>query len=1033
MSKLVKTYVVDTKSHRRRKSKDVDGLPYTWGEEEDGWHSARLPRGGAMNPIHDASATSLPKSAVLFHQSSSSHSALPVHSSGHPSHQSLASGASATAHKDASKERSPKGGPATDSGKAASTTTLAKSTTPSQRSSSSHSAMPVHSPRHSSHRSVSSGVSSKARISGSKEHSAKEGHATEPGKDTSTHILAKSTTPSHRSSSSHSALPGRSRRHPSRRSLATAAYSRAHMRSSGEHAATGVEGNRPEENHLANFEMDGKDQRRSSCTPAKPSDTSKPAATAASPTSTVSASVTSPESRKTPSAEKETTSNLGLTPLASWISGKLKKRKPKKSPPSRQAACIVLATVLLVLAVAVAVAVYYRYSPLSGGQRFGADDHGVCASADCKLHASFFRRRLDTRIDPCADFDAYVCSLWSPSSGLARDLVEEMALSWTLKAAWLLTKETSGGRHDANGSYAHDQDEALSAGRRAAAAFVQKCIAQKDDDADSLRMVRRFAASIGIPWPYDESATRHSAHPFAVLVKLDGLWGLELWSQTVVLKNNGGKANPPMLVIRKTGMAAAWLDFVDLLDKNGGRRAYYKEIQRLYGLPVPSEATMTAHLVLERAVLTTLAASVNETGREAVYTTVARLESLFSNLNGYPLSRTILSVFKSSGIVAQSGVYITDRHFLAATDWLLGKYSRRQLLEHIAWWFAQICVVMASRKARMLVMSSEDGSRMLKTSRCLETAAAWFGPALYYMSDAEDFAAERREGVDRFLRGLTAQTQRALAATTWVDEHTRRVMEQRLRDLRVVAWMEQLESSGGPPQDQSWGSFSNYWYDPKKEFLENWIAAAGHRLREKGAAGLLREEKYWLASPYQGVLYAYLTNLVKVSHAALSGPLFYAQKEAGVLRAASFGGLATAFLDAALRMFDLRGIRLEGGQPRSWMSPFAEQQLYKRLRCSSVNGENLLQVASLRVAWDAYKNDSGDLMSGEQLGILDWSGRLQLYTPDQIFFLTYCLRFCNTGINCGAAVRSLPYFGTAFGCGKRLTDEDEKNQCRFFP
>ncbi|KAK8778247.1 hypothetical protein V5799_020409 [Amblyomma americanum] len=915
----------------------------------------------------------------------------------------------------------------------ASATSLPKSTVPPHQSSSSHSALPVHSSGHPSHQSLASGASATSHTDGSKERSPKGGQATESGKDTSTHILAKSTTPSHRSSSSHSALPGRSRRHPSRRSLATAAYSRAHVRSSGEHAATGVEGNRPEENHLANFEMDGKDQRRSSCTPAKPPDTSRPAATAASPTSTVSASVTSPEFRKSPSAEKKTTSNLGLTPLASWISGKLKKRKPKKSPPSRQAACIVLATVLLVLAVAVAVAAYYRYSPLSGGQRFGADDHGVCASADCKLHASFFRRRLDTRIDPCADFDAYVCSLWSPASGLARDLVEEMALSWTLKAAWFLTKEISGGRYDANGSFAHDQDEAVSTGRRAAAAFVQKCIAQKDDDADSLRMVRRFAASIGIPWPYDESATRHSAHPFAVLVKLDVLWGLELWSQTVVLKNNGGKANPPMLVIRKTGMAAAWLDFVGLLDKNGGRRAYYKEIQKLYGLPMPSEATMTAHLVLERAVLTTLAASVNETGREAVYTTVARLESLFSNLNGYPLSRTILSVFKSSGIVAQSGVYITDRHFLAATDWLLGKFSRRQLLEHIAWWFAQICVVMASRKARVLVTSSEDGSRMLKTSRCLETAAAWFGPALYYMSDAEDFAAERREGVDRFLRGLTAQTQRALAATTWVDEHTRRVMEQRLRDLRVVAWMEQLESSGGPPQDQSWGSFSNYWYDPKKEFLENWITAAGHRLREKGAAGLLREEKYWLASPYQGVLYAYLTNLVEVSHAALAGPLFYAQKEAGVLRAASFGGLATAFLDAALRMFDLRGIRIEGGQPRSWMSPFAEQQLYKRLRCSSVNGENLLQVASLRVAWDAYKNDSGALTSGEQLGILDWSGRLQLYTPDQIFFLTYCLRFCNTGINCGAAVRSLPYFGTAFGCGKRLTDEDEKKQCRFFP
>ncbi|KAK8772833.1 hypothetical protein V5799_012635 [Amblyomma americanum] len=116
-------------------------------------------------------------------------------------------------------------------------------------------------------------------------------------------------------------------------------------------------------------------------------------------------------------------------------------------------------------------------------------------------------------------------------------------------------------------------------------------------------------------------------------------------------------------------------------------------------------------------------------------------------------------------------------------------------------------------------MSNEDGSRMLKTSRCLEAAAAWFGPALYYMSDAGDFAAERRKGVDKILRGLTSQTQWALAATKLVDELTRRVMEQRLRDLSVVAWMEQLESSGCPPQDQRWGSFSNYWYDPKKHSL----------------------------------------------------------------------------------------------------------------------------------------------------------------------------------------------------------------------
>ncbi|KAK8781201.1 hypothetical protein V5799_017458, partial [Amblyomma americanum] len=230
----------------------------------------------------------------------------------------------------------------------------------------------------------------------------------------------------------------------------------------------------------------------------------------------------------------------------------------------------------------------------------------------------------------------------------------------------------------------------------------------------------------------------------------------------------------------------------------------------------PKKSTIARHLSIERVVLATLSTGVNETGRAAVHTTVARLEPLFKKLNGYPLPKAILSAFNASGIHAHSRVYISSRGYLVSADWLLGKFGRQQLREHIAWSFALICAVMASRKARVLIAGDGKGSEVLKTARCIDLTRAWFGPALYYATDMEYFTTEKRRAVNSFLHALTLQMLRPLTAMTWIDERTRRIMERKLRDLRVLAWLEQLQSRAAPWLDQSSGDFSNFWIDPKK-------------------------------------------------------------------------------------------------------------------------------------------------------------------------------------------------------------------------
>ncbi|XP_075527605.1 uncharacterized protein LOC142559819 [Dermacentor variabilis] len=318
----------------------------------------------------------------------------------------------------------------------------------------------------------------------------------------------------------------------------------------------------------------------------------------------------------------------------------------------------------------------------------------------------------------------------------------------------------------------------------------------------------------------------------------------------------------------------------------------------------------------------------------------------------------------------------------------------------------------------------ESGS--LKKANCFDLAAAWFGPTLYG-SVAHVTAADERRAVDDFLRALLGDVRRAVGATSWTDETTRRAMVRRLGEMSVVTSQE--------PEEASSGALSEVWSSSAKEFIDILTAPTTKRISEGGEAWRFYEGEGRLVNPYRGLLYRYLSNTLTVTHAATASPLFYADYSGGgVLSAASFGGLATAFLEAALRMFDKRGIRIDEGEAMAWMSPRAERQLYRRFQCSSVIGENMLQVASLRVAWEAYKNawSRGDSSTVEALDILDSYGNALRYTSHQLFFLTYCRRFCSTGTGCNSAVRSLPDLGSVFGCAKRHAEEDDLSQCRFF-
>ncbi|XP_070381974.1 uncharacterized protein [Dermacentor albipictus] len=535
---------------------------------------------------------------------------------------------------------------------------------------------------------------------------------------------------------------------------------------------------------------------------------SKPAvATSVSTTSAPPAVYTSQYPEEGESPGRGTPSSSPLVTAASTVSSLLQTQRvrlQRRRWPAASSRALALLALSVGVACALAVVYYfYRSAPSGALQGRGALATRACVTAGCREHASFFRRNLNTRRDPCVDLDGYVCSLWSPSSPMASDLAGQMTLTWALRATESLTQDATSEALDAGG--------ALGAQHKVVSAFLHKCIAQKDDDPRSLNSVRKFAADLGIPWPYDANhPSERGPHPFEVVIRLDVLWGLKMWCQTAVLKRRRQKPIPPMLVVRRTDMASAWLGLVDALDNNQGRRAYYNDIHSLYGVPVPDAATADRHLETEREMLTALASVANETGREAVDTTVGRLEPLFGHSDGIPLVRFLLSFFNASGIHERSRVYVESRRFVVALDELLGKFGRDRLMEHIAWWFAQLCAVMASSKARRLIGGNEVESEALKKTNCFDVAEAWFGPTLYG-SVAHVTAADERRAVDDFLRALLGDVHRAVAAISWTDETTRRAMVKRLREMSVVTSQE--------PEEASRAALSEVWSNSTKLLL----------------------------------------------------------------------------------------------------------------------------------------------------------------------------------------------------------------------
>ncbi|KAH7936132.1 hypothetical protein HPB52_018581 [Rhipicephalus sanguineus] len=244
-----------------------------------------------------------------------------------------------------------------------------------------------------------------------------------------------------------------------------------------------------------------------------------------------------------------------------------------------------------------------------------------------------------------------------------------------------------------------------------------------------------------------------------------------------------------------------------------------------------------------------------------------------------------------------------------------------------------------------------------------------------------------------------------------------------------------------------------------EEFLDILITKMWERLSNHAQSWRPYEDKRRLQKPSEGLRYAYLSNTLVVMQDTTASSLFYSGYARGCVESApSFGGLATAFLvpygqsacpvaaaptvstAATWKHWNIFSYVAQpstqtgppcwtstadsaflGAPLRSFSSPSAVVEHIKRALSALLD---FITGTALRARLDSTL--------GGALDIADSHGKTQRYTLDQLFFLTYCRRFCSKQTSCNSAARSLADFGSVFGCAKRRPEEDELSQYRFF-
>ncbi|KAH9369370.1 hypothetical protein HPB48_022461 [Haemaphysalis longicornis] len=376
-----------------------------------------------------------------------------------------------------------------------------------------------------------------------------------------------------------------------------------------------------------------------------------------------------------------------------------------------------------------------------------------------------------------------------------------------------------------------------------------------------------------------------------------------------------------------------------------------------------------------------------------------------------------------------NSITVSDVTLIGVINTLYAKYTKEQILEHIAWFFVQAFVALADRKYLVSKYGNKaiaDAHRREYCATEVETAYRFLVVSLYTMPR---FSIKFRDTIAFQLQSVKEALLEKIASghPTWADNSSRERVASKVSNLRTSLW---------PPADLLNETDLLAMY---RDFPKNVTSFVDHWFNIKYAErSLLANPRYAPAMkmPLNFVLpyfrYDYVSNSVLVSAAALTRPLYDANGTASM----TYGGLGFSYASQLVRAFDDGGMVVDANgniTVDSWASASWKRGSQAKLDCLKPDFNTpFREIPAIEIAHSAFRRAIENDSKQSQRVTLD-------YTEEQEFFITACFTLCTTpnpsgsffGGDCNKAARNYAPFAEAFGCRDGAPMKPKK-PCSYF-
>ncbi|XP_037286308.2 endothelin-converting enzyme 1 [Rhipicephalus microplus] len=650
-----------------------------------------------------------------------------------------------------------------------------------------------------------------------------------------------------------------------------------------------------------------------------------------------------------------------------------------------------------------------------------------CKTRGCLVHAWRLTDKLNTSLDPCHDFSAYVCSAWSPPEGYlehSNSAMDDVRKSWFPVFEQIL-KEGS---------------KTLRVGHKALIMYAT-CMGNSQHYGSNIDIFSKFLSECRLSWP-DQPQT-YNTSALEVLMTLALKWQVPLFFQ-VRVQHSAARTNWRLLLepgsliplmyqhhvtIKSTGAYAKyWASFFYILRENYDGNAI-------------NHTLVDAVVALEGDVFRRLLVAMHPPVVHPVLVPIAKIGLYTRPLESEHWLHALRQIQLEPEVSYNDTLLIGDENFFQAMAVLISSYKETQLLSLIAWSCVQLLAPAVD--LRLLRTRYDQGVILYRPYFCERFVETSYRLLVISLATVSRFSRHERAAVSAKFDHLVTVATGLVNATNWLDTASRQLAAEKLYSTRLQLWPpkiflrnEELESvyadfpSGELP-------FAEYWVQSSRRAAETYRARTDIDILSYAVNYALPYLQYDAAS-----------SSVKMAVGAVSPPLYYFDGN----KAMYYGGLGFFMAVELVASLDRQGLHWhpDGTFGESFLSNTAERAFEDRDGCLEAaekdpinvphgsltrNGSRTSvfpEIPALEVAYATYRQSiSVDDDGRPQAMLRNLSG-------DQVFFMTLCYMTCSLPgavgphtVDCNKAVSNSESFARAFQCphGSKM---NPKKKCTFF-